>query len=429
MGEMEVSRRALLRVFGGGAVAAMGVAAAGCGSDSGQTVPANPDDVSGKVTMWIYPIDATHEKDWWPAQIEAFRKQYTKVDVTVTVQPWADRDTKLTTAIAGDTGPDVVYLIPDQLPQYAQSGSLADVSDVIASDKSDFRPNALDAMTYNDTLYGVPILMGGTGTLINKKVMAAAGITQTPASWDDMLAIAPALKAKGYYLTEYEADPAQTLNLTFYPLLWEAGGEVLSPDGKSAAFNSPAGVATLSYLKQLVDGGYVPTQPLTKTPPTESDPVAHGKVAVVTEFGVSDLFTMPGVNLADWEVVAPLKKTVAVGYGVVGGLSVLEGAQNKVAAKAWVKWLASPDQLKAFDKDRKYFSPRVSVGALFAGDPLTGAAEKFTDDTKSGEINPKARQVMDLIKPEIQATLLGHKSVTAALDSAAKSVNDLLARG
>lgn len=426
---MEVSRRTLLRAFGGGAAAAVGLAAAGCGSKSDGTVPANPNDVSGKVNMWIYPIDATHENDWWPARVEAFHKQYTKVDVTVTVQPWADRDTKLTTAIAGGNGPDVVYLIPDQLPGYAQNGSLTDVSDVVASDKSDFRPNALEAMTFNGTLYGVPILMGGTGTLINKKVMADAGITKMPVTWDDMLAIAPTLKAKGYYLTEYTADPAQTLNLTFYPLLWEAGGDVLSSDRKSAAFNSSAGVAALTYVKQLVDGGYVPTAPLTKSPPTESDPMVAGKVAVATESGVSAIYNTPGMNPADWEVVAPLKKSTAVGYGVVGGLSVLDGSKDKAAAKAWVKYLASADQLKVFDKNRKYFSPRLSVGALYADDPLTGPAEKFTNDTKSGLIDPRARQLMDLIKPEIQAALLGHKSVTDALNTAAKAVNDLLSHG
>lgn len=424
----ELSRRTLLRGLGAGAAAAAGLSLVGCGSSSGGQDVTDPSKVSGHVTMWIYPIDPNHEKDWWPARVSAFTKKYSKVKVEVVVQPWADRDTQLTTAIAGQQGPDVVYLIPDQVPQYAATGALADVSDVISKERSDFRANALAAMTYNNTLYGVPLLMGGGGTLVNTKILKAAGIAKPPVTWDDVLAAAPILKSKGYYATLYEGDVAQTLNLTFYPLLWQAGGDVLSKDGKKAAFNSSAGVAALSYVKQLVDGGYVPKDAITTTPPTESDPVALGKVAFVTDRGAGDLTSTAGINAADWTVVAPLTKAKSVGYGVVGGLSVLAGSKNTAAAKAWVNWLTAASQMKPFDIQRKYDSPRVSAGTLFTNG-LLGEQEKFDDRIKSGVIQPQARQLMDLIKPEIQAALLGKASPQAALDSAAKQVNALLARG
>ena len=34
-------------------------------------------------------------------------------------------------------------------------------------------------------------------------------------------------------------------------MLWEAGGDILTPDNKKAAFNSPAGVRALTLLRQL----------------------------------------------------------------------------------------------------------------------------------------------------------------------------------
>ena len=37
----------------------------------------------------------------------------------------------------------------------------------------------------------------------------------------------------------------------FEALLWQAGGEILSPDGKQAAFDSPAGVQALTLLQQM----------------------------------------------------------------------------------------------------------------------------------------------------------------------------------
>jgi multiple sugar transport system substrate-binding protein len=400
---------------------------AACGSSGGDKVPSDPNQASGDVTMWIYPIDPTNEAAYWKPKVAEFEKKYSKVHVKVVVQPWANRDEQLTTAIAGGKGPDVVYLIPDQLPQYASNGSLADVSDVIAKEKGDFRPNALDAMTYDKKLYGVPLLMSATTLTVNKKAMRAAGISQPPKTWDDVLADAPKLKSAGYYTTEYDGSPDETLNGTFYPLLWEAGGDVLTKDGKHAAFNSQAGVDALTFVKKLVDGGYVPKDPLTTTPKAETSPTAQGKVAFLFSGGVAGLpTTMPQ---SDWAIYPPLKDKVSVGYGTVGGLSVLDGSKNKSAAKAWVQWATSAAQMKVYDKTHSYYATRNSAGTLFTGNTLNAAEEKTLPNMTVGSINLKSRQLMDLIKPHIQAVLLGKTSPKKALDAAAKDVNGLLARG
>jgi multiple sugar transport system substrate-binding protein len=406
---------------------ALALATGGCGSGGDEALPSDPAKVSGKVTMWIYPIGDS-EKTWWPARITEFKKKYSKVDVEVVVQPWAKRDEQLTTAIAGNKGPDVVYLIPDQVPQYAETGALADVSDLVSGDRDDFRSNALDAMTYQQKLYGVPLLMSVTTTMANKKVLADAGVADVPTTWDDLLAAAPKLKAKGYYATQYLGDPTQTLNQTFYPLLWQAGGEVLSEDGKKAAFNSDAGVRALEFAKKLVDGGYVPKEALTTPPKAETSAFAQGKVGVTLSTASAEL-AQYHLDRANYAAGAPLKDQRAVGYGTVGGLSVLDSAKDKAAAKAWISWVTSADQMRVFDKARNYFPPRKSVGALYAGDPLSGTEEKYLDDMRPGVINPKARELMDLIKPHLQAALLGKADPKRALDDAASDVDALLARG
>lgn len=420
-----LSRRAVLGLIGAGTAAATGLTATGCSSGGQDKIPANPGDVSGDVTMWIYPIDPQSEQKWWGPQVAIFNKTYPKVKVTTVVQPWANRDEQLTTAIAGGKGPDVVYLIPDQLPGYADQHVLADVADVIANDRSDFRAPALKAMTYKNTLYGVPILMGGSSTMYNTKILKAAGApTTAPTTWDDLTALGPKLKSHGYYVTEYTAAPDETLNLTFYPYLWQAGGQILNSDMTKAAFNSEAGLTALTFIKSLVDNGYVPKDPLTAVPgPDANNPIAQGKVAFVDGSVDEDV---PGIHMADWQVGPPLTKKVQADYGVVGGLSVLSGSKNQAAAKAWVKYVASKPHLEKFDKDRRYFSPRRSITNLFPGDRILAAQEKYVDSAIPGLIHPKARQIMDLIKPELQSCLLGRKSPQDALAAAEKAVNGLL---
>jgi multiple sugar transport system substrate-binding protein len=383
--------------------------------------------VSGTVTMWIYPILTTGESAYWKSKVKAFEKVYPDVDVNVVVQPWANRDEQLTTAIAGDSGPDVVYLIPDQVPNYANQGTLVSLSSVVKGDRSDFLPQALKAMTFNGTLYGVPLLMSTNELMVNKKAMHAVGLTHVPTTWGQLLADAPKIKQAGYYATEYDADLTQTLNLTFYPLLWEAGGAVLNDGGKKAAFNSSAGVAALTFLKKLVDRGYVPPGPLTIAPTTGTDPVSQGKVVFVMTGDVAEMSSGP-LPLSDWAVYPPLKDKYSVSYGTVGGLSVLSGSHNKPAAEAWVKWVTSTSEMKVFDKTHHYYPPRKSVGQLFARSTMIGKEERLLPDMYVGSINIASRQLMDLIKPQIQAALLGKETPKRALDNAASSVDSLLAR-
>lgn len=401
----------------------------GSGSGSGVTASANPSQVSGSVTMWIYPIDPLHEQAGWAPRVAAFERAYPHVKVNVVVQPWTNRDEQLVTAIAGGKGPDVVYLIPDQIPNYANSGSLSDVGPLVASDKSDFRPNALSALAYNGTLYGVPLLMQVTTLYANKKIMAAAGITKAPSTWAELLADAPKIKAAGYYVTEYRADPAETLNGSFYPLLWEAGGQVLSPDGKHAAFNSSAGVAALTFIQTLVKDGYVPKDPLTATPLPDTDPINRGKVAFVLNEDVASLTPTAEVPLSDWAAYPPLSDGKVIGYGTVGGLSILSGSQNRAAAAAWVKWVTSPAQEKSYDLSHNYLSPRISAGTLYSPKTLIGQEEKMLPYMTQGSINIASREIISLLSSKLQGAILDQTPPQQALNAAASAVNSLLSRG
>ena len=402
----------------------------GCSSSGGSAkVPTDPTKVSGTVTMWINPINATIDNTYWSPKVAAFRQKYPNVNVKVVIQPWANRDEQLTTAIAGNKGPDVVYLIPDQVPQYAATGALADVSDVVAADKKDYLPNALTALTYQNKLYGVPILMSVTAVIANKKVLAKAGIAKPPATWDEALTDAAKLKQAGLYLTEYLGSPDAGLNQTFYPFLWQAGGSVVSDDGTKAAINSPAGLRALQFIKKLVDEGYVPKDPLTTFPKPDQSALCTGKAALGFASAPTELETCPGFKAADWEVAPPLKDSTSIDYGTVGGLSVLAGSKHQAAAKAWIQWLASSEQMKDFDSTHDFYSPRTSAGNLFATKPLIGDAYQYLGQMTAGVTNAESpRQLQDAIKPDLQAALLGSVSAQKALDNAAKDINQVLAK-
>lgn len=127
-------------------------------------------------------------------------------------------------------------------------------------------------------------------------------------------------------------------------------------------------------------------------------------------------------------VGAPLKgPRKQVAFGMPGGLAVNARAKNGKAAEKFLRFMTSPKQITGLSTATGFMSPRTDVKTP-ATDP---AAQQFADAlqyTYPGDTNASARQVMALLRTEIQAALTGKKTPKEALDEAAEQSADLLAR-
>lgn len=378
------------------------------------------------VTMWTYPVifDEAKNKAYWDGLVKAFEEKHDGVTVKVETFPWANRDTALATAIASGKGPDAVYLIPDQLPKYTKSIVPAD-DYMPASAKSDYTDFALKSVTVDGKPLATPILTSANPLICDKRVFDAIGEKTYPTSWGDLEALAPKLKKKGYYATSYSGDTQQTLNMTFYPLLWQAGGDVFSEDGKNVTFNDAAGVKALTYLKKLVEGGYTDKDLVTTTPKLEQTPTAKGKVACTWQNTPADVEPFWGKE--NIVVQPPLKDTASVGYGTVGALAMLKGAGKKNTGD-WLNFVAESKNSAALQKAAGYFPARKSGGDLYPDDKLQTAVGATLPSMDVGPLQDKAREVQGVLAPEIQAALLGKKSPQDALDTAQKAAQAMLGR-
>lgn len=383
-------------------------------------------DDGNTVTMWTYPVifDEAKNKAYWDGLVKAFEKKHEGVKVKVETFPWANRDTALATAIASGKGPDAVYLIPDQLPKYTKS--IIPAGDYMpASAKSDYTDFALKSVTVDGKPLATPILTSANPLICDKRVFDAIGEKSYPSSWADLDALAPKLKKKGYYATSYSGDTQQTLNMTFYPLLWQAGGDVFSEDGKSVTFNDAAGVKALTYLKKLVEGGYTDKDLVTTTPKLEQTPTAKGKVACTWQNTPADVEPFWGKE--NIVVQPPLKDTASVGYGTVGALAMLKGADKKNTGD-WLNFVAESKNSAGLQKAAGYFPARESGGDLYPDDKLQTAVGATLPSMDVGPLQDKAREVQGVLAPEIQAALLGKKSPQDALDTAQKAAQAMLGR-
>ncbi|MEU1306265.1 ABC transporter substrate-binding protein [Streptomyces shenzhenensis] len=412
------TRTARLTAAATAVASAFTLAACGGGSDA----------AGGKatVTTWVYPVinDEKANAAYWSGLEKKFERANPDVDVKVSTYPWADRDTKLTTALAAGKGPDVAYLIPDQLAAYRRN--LVPADEYMPADaKAVYRPSALKAVTVDGRTMATPVLMSAYPLMCNKKVLAAVGADTAPTSWEELAALAPRLKKKGYYAITYSGDTTATLNMTYYPLLWQAGGEVFSADGKQAAFNSDAGVTALTWLKNVTDRGWTPKDLITKTPSIEQTDLAKGKVACTWQNTPAEVAGFWGKE--NIVIGSALTQQKPVAYGTVGTLGLFKGGDTGAAGK-WISFVAQPENVAGLVEPGGYFGARTDGTDLYPGDALQQATQKVLDSTDVGPLNTAARDVMGVLAPEIQSALLGKASPKQALDKAAAAADQIIAR-
>ncbi|MGP3960356.1 ABC transporter substrate-binding protein [Nonomuraea sp. 3N208] len=407
-----------------GIAAALSVMIAGCGSGGSGSDKST-------LTLWMYPViaDQAKHKVFWDKVEKDFEAKNPTIDVKIDQQPWDGRQEKVTTALASKKGFDLVVLGPDQIPQYAQQGTLEPMDDVIAADKAAYLPNALTALTVSGKLYGVPIYQTITAPIYNKKLFADAGVTKVPETLAELKEAAPKLAAKKVAILDYPGKPEVSLNQSFYPILWANGGSVFSPDGKSMTVNNQQGIDSLQLLLDLKAVGGLPENTASKSNDIEGSPLAAGKTAMyhaATALNAEQLGAAIGAeNLG---IGLPLEGTKRVAFGIPGGLVLAKHSENKDAAKKFATYVASPEVAAPLAKESGFFSARTDVTIP----DQSATSKEFAKSLQyayPGDAHPKARQVMAMISAHIQAALIGKEDAKTALDAAAKEGNELLATG
>ncbi|OYN88833.1 extracellular solute-binding protein [Parenemella sanctibonifatiensis] len=407
----------------------------GSGTSPSPAARAACEQVNGELSPHPTPIAApapdllaaTQEEAWWTPIVEEFNQQYPKVEVQVVQQPWSGREQALTTAIAGKTAPDVVYFNPDFVPRYADQDLLLDLGKAMESERDAFVPSSLEAYTYNDTLYAFPLLMTVSNPGYNVEVLEKIGLSAPPRTFDEIRAAAEACVRNDFTFAQYTAADG-SLNHTFYPFLWTAGGTPLSDDETMSAFAGPEGLKALQLLRDVADlQAWDPeglTQPIGKFEQTK---FARGTELMGLTLGIPEATKIMGEGVA--KGADPFFDTEEVVFGSVGGLSIFNTTESPEASVAWVKFLTSEGPMKKFLEASNYLPPRTSLQGMWDGNEDNSFKSQFLEQVNVGVLHPKAREMMDLMRPHLQGCLLGRVEPQATLDAAAEQVDALLARG
>ena len=247
-----------LRSAAATATAAALMLTAACSSSSSSSAKAADPNKAVTITVWTGQ-DVAPEK-----LLEGLAKQFHDAhpNVTVDISPGAPTTDqllpKLTAAFTSGTYPDISYNFGSWATQMQVSGRTLDITDKVKDPSvqwAEFPQAARQTATPNGHVIGFPAVVDNLALMYNKKLFQAAGLAEPTNTWtwDDFRAAAKKLTdpAKNVYGTAYSVSGTEDTTWHFWPLLWQKGGSVLNSGNTKAAFDSDAGVAALTFLRQM----------------------------------------------------------------------------------------------------------------------------------------------------------------------------------
>jgi multiple sugar transport system substrate-binding protein len=427
------SRRSILK--GGTALAAAGFA--------GLPMMGNAFGQDNTLSFWQFYApdgDVKPQVEWFVKMVADWNATQTdQVALEYVVGSEYIGGTKLATSFASGAGPDIFIISPGDFLRYYNGGVLQDLTPAIEdAAKADFPESVIANRMVDGKIYGVPMEVEPMAFYYSVKAFEDAGLSEAdvPTTWDQLLEVGKKLTTAERYGVLFETNPGYYQNFTWYPFMWQGGGEFQTAEGKSA-FDSPATVQALKLWQDAVNSGAAPRQML-----------GGGGGDIVANLG-SGYCAMQNVGI--WGISAMDNNAPDVPYGIfklpvpTGGKYVTVGGgwafvanakgKNPEAAAKFIAWaLASmaPDSVQRVvdwcTVAKSDMPPRNSALAA-GGDAFNqGKMGIFSKDIHPGtRAEPRVPpEVYKIISDAIQATQLGGADPQATATAASQQLDAFL---
>jgi multiple sugar transport system substrate-binding protein len=364
-----VGRRAFSAVLAGG----LAVLLAACSSSTNSTAPiqAGPDGVDdgSPLTLWTRaPLEKQAK-----LLVDAYNSSH-KNQVKLTVVPNDDYVAKVGAAAGSSSLPDLFAADIVYVPNWVKQGLFKDMTSNIdaLSYKSSINKGHLAAGTSAGKEYVLPFVLDLSMLFWNKGLFKDAGLDpdKAPANLTEFAADAKAvqnLHRDGVYGTATGLNCGGCLVFTWFPSVWAAGDDVISPDGTKSLLAGANATKVLGTWQDLWKSGAVLPSSKDEAGPTWTAGFTQGKVG---------LMFYPATLLSS----TPFDVGVAGIPGPSGGASTFVGGDgigiskdSKKAAQAWnfLNWMMSDKaQVDVLAKDNDVVSRSdLANNAYAAKDP------------------------------------------------------------
>jgi multiple sugar transport system substrate-binding protein len=357
----------------------------------------------------------------------------TGIAVSQTRLQYNDLLTKINTSIQGGADIDVIEMDTIWTAQFAAAGYIEDLSTRITDAiKKDVPESALNAVTYQSKLYGMPWYNSCKHLFYNAKLLKDAGFDNPPTTLDELVAQAQATSKNGNWGTTWSWIQSEGLICDWVCLMFtQKGAQFIDANGK-AVFDTMGGVETTQWMVDLLYK-YKAADPasLQQTEDDVKKAFFTGKYAITYNWeGTLPDGNDPAKSQAAPNVkIALLPGSKDVKSSTVNGSegwAILKQAKNKDNAWALLQYLASP----AWQKKAAIIAGDYPVLSSLYSDPdLQKNVQDFAtygEQFKYMALRPQVpgyAQKSDIIQRHLSEALLQKATPADAMKAAAEEVN------
>jgi trehalose/maltose transport system substrate-binding protein len=313
---------------------------------------------------------------------------------------------------------DVIWIA-----EIAQQHWALDLTDYVATRADEFIPSTLAPNKYDGRYWAVPQVTGA-GLLYRRTDQ----VGEPPATWQELYRQAAAHDGMSYQGGSYEG-----LTCNFLEIAYAAGGEVLSADGKSSAFDSPENLEALKFMAGGIKSGAAPRGVATYLEEPARRAFEGGRVTFMRNWSYAYALNQKAPTIRDKFEVTPLPEWEGGGRGgILGGngpfLSVY--SKNPEGGLLFIDHLTSPETLKLnMEKyslpsvlEATYDDPEVQKAVPYAAE-LKGAIEQASPRP----VSPVYPQISQAIYENVNQALSGEVSPEEAIKRADEQIGEALA--
>jgi len=394
---------------------------------------AGPVAAQKKISVLTWNIPVYEEKiKGWIADFKQIRP-----DITV---EWIDKKGPelgpfYQTQSAAGTPPDIVNVQGALWLEYAANGALLDLGPYLAKEREvagRFDPNFMKVWQFEGKQYLLPFYITKTLLFYNKEMFKEAGLSDPPKTFDEILSHA----AK---MTKGEKSGFLTANFDwlYWPLFAMNGVQLVTPDLKKAAFNTPAALDTLTKLAKATDSGAINKIAWTGRWVEPNGAFAAGTVGMLHIHAPAFFYVRGSGKWVNQDTLGVA--AVPGGWSTPNSHALFISKASKEPDAAWefLKLITSKKWAVTFGTTLNNLTGNIEadkeIMAHFkANDPLAARVlevQMSNLDKITGNW-PLARdsQVKEAFYTEIQNAVLGRKTPKEALDTAERNVNRVLSR-
>ena len=381
----------------------------------------------------LFMKQAGYSEEDVTAMTQAFTES-TGIQVNPTFVAYEELAPKILTS-ASSGGYDVILGDCIWPAQFAKAGLVLDVTDrVEALELDDIYQGALDATRYEGRYYGMPWLNDVKYMFVNTELLKQAGIEELPATWDELIEDAKAVKEQG--ICEYPIvgcyAQAECLICDYTCIAGSFGGAFVD-ENNQPTLNSEENVAALDFMASTLQDGLCNPKSLEMI----EDDVLSTFAAGNAVFAINWTYQYASMNdesqssVAGLGVIMPIPGTDKAESATVNGgmpLMITAGCGHPDEAWEYMQFLASKEMQAEYCANALpiWKSLYTDEGVIEkAGKEVVAASQIQFDYIVNRPMVPYYNELSTSMQSEIQRVLLGELSAQEALDGLQETALEL----